>query len=407
MTEPVTTRASFPDGFSWGTATAAHQIEGGNWNNDWWRHEHQPGTLCAEPSGDACDSYHRWAEDADLVASLGFTDYRFSVEWSRVEPAPGEWSVAALDHYRRICDGLTARGVNPVVTLHHFTTPRWLADLGGWESADTVERFATFCEKVAVALGDVMTRACTINEPNVVAFYGWSFGVFPPGKRDPDLADRVTRTFIDAHRAAVEAIRTAAPGVPVGLTLSMSDWAAVGDGDDRTRAEAKLARYREFMEDRFLAATEGDDFIGVQAYSRARVGPDGVLRTGEEGVPMLPMGYELWPQALEATLRRAWEVTGGRVPLLVTENGIGTDDDDQRISYVERALEGVLRAIADGVDVRGYTYWSLLDNFEWVFGYRPKFGLVSVDRTTFERTPKPSAAWLGEIARAGTLPGDA
>jgi beta-glucosidase len=202
--------------------------------------------------------------------------------------------------------------------------------------------------------------------------------------------------FIDAHRKGVDAIRSATSGVPVGITVAMSDYQAVDGG------ESKRDQIRRRMEDEFLEATAGDDFIGVQAYSRTRVGPDGGIRN-EEGMAELPMGYEFYPQALEATLRRAWDVTKGEVPLFVTENGIGTDDDDQRIDYVRQALEGVQRAIADGIDARGYTYWSLLDNFEWAFGYRPRFGLVSVDRATFSRTPKPSARWLGDIARANAL----
>jgi beta-glucosidase len=152
----------------------------------------------------------------------------------------------------------------------------------------------------------------------------------------------------------------------------------------------------------FLDATEGDDFLGVQTYSRMRIGPDGMLGP-EDGVPVLPMGYEYWPEALEACLRRAWDYTGGRVPLLVTENGIGTADDDQRVAYVRGALEGVLGCLADGIDVRGYTYWSLLDNFEWAFGYRPRFGLVAVDRETFTRTPKPSADWYAAVVRSNAL----
>jgi beta-glucosidase len=219
---------------------------------------------------------------------------------------------------------------------------------------------------------------------------------------DVELRRKVNGIFCDAHRKAVEAIRRAAPGIPVGLTLSMSDYQAVGG----PAAEARRDRIRYRMEDEFLEATEGDDFVGVQTYSRDRVGPDGVLGP-EAGVDTLPMGYEFWPEALEATIRRAWDQTSGEIPIVVTENGIGTDDDEQRIRYVRRALEGVLAAIADGIDVRGYTYWSLLDNFEWAFGYGPRFGLVEVDRTTFERRPKPSAAWLGAIARANALPDSA
>ena len=387
---------TFPDGFVWGTATAAHQIEGGNWNNDWWAWEHAPGSPCAEPSGDACDSWHRWDRDVALVADLGLGSYRFSVEWSRIEPEPGEWSHAAVAHYRRLCEALLARGIEPTVTFHHFTTPRWVAARGGWEEPATAELFAAFCGRLAGELGDVVRRACTINEPNIVATVGWLLGLFPPGKINAALRARVNEVFVDAHRRAVDAIRSAAPGLPVGLTLSMTEYQAVDGGEEQ------VERMRAEIEDVFLDATAGDDFLGVQTYSRMRLGPGGVLGP-EEGVPVLPMGYEYWPRSLEACLRRAWDRTGGQVPLVVTENGIGTDDDAQRIAYVHEALTGVLRALADGIDVRGYTYWSLLDNFEWAYGYGPRFGLVSVDRMTFERTPKPSAAWYAEVVRRNAL----
>jgi beta-glucosidase len=386
----------FPDGFVWGTATAAHQIEGGNWNSDWWRWEHTAGSGVAEPSGDACDSWHRWAEDADLVAELGLDTYRFSVEWARVEPEEGLVSNAALDHYRRVCEGLLERGVAPTVTFHHFTTPRWVADRGGWESPDTAARFAAYCEVLADRLGDVMARACTINEPNIVSVMGWGLGMFPPGTADMARVPAVNDVFVDAHRRAVDAIRAAAPGMPVGLTLSMSDYVAVDGGEE------EMGRQRALMEDGFLAAAEGDDFIGVQTYSRTRIGPDGHLGP-EPGVPTLALGYEYWPEALGATVRRAWEVLGGRVPVLVTENGIGTHDDRQRLEYLHAALRSLLGAIEEGVEVLGYTCWSLLDNFEWTFGYGPHFGLVEVDRTTFARTPKPSARWLAEVASANAL----
>jgi beta-glucosidase len=387
---------AFPEGFVWGTATAAHQIEGGNWNNDWWAWEHAPGTPCAEPSGDACDSWNRVDEDVAIVADLGLGSYRFSVEWSRIEPEEGEWSHAAVAHYRRQCEALRARGVEPTVTFHHFTTPRWVVAAGGWEDPATADRFAAFSRRLAGELGDVIGRACTINEPNIVATIGWRLGGFPPGKTDADLRLRVNDVFVDAHRKAVDAIRAGAPGVPVGLALSMTDYQAADGGEER------MARMRLEMEDVFLDATDGDDFLGVQTYTRMRLGSRGILGA-EAGVPVLDMGYEFWPRSLEACLRRAWSYTGGRVPLLVTENGIGTTDDDQRIAYVHEALEGVLRALSDGVDVRGYTYWSLLDNFEWAFGYRPRFGLVAVDRATFERTPKPSAAWFASVVRANAL----
>ena len=387
---------TFPEGFRWGTATAAHQIEGGNVNNDWWRWEHTPSSGCKESSGDCCDSWHRWPDDVALLKELGFTDYRFSLEWSRIEPADGEFSNVALDHYARLCEGLLEAGVAPVVTFHHFTTPLWLADQGGWSSDAMPDRFAAYCEQVASRLDGLMARACTINEPSMVATLGHLAGQFPPGARDRDLRHRVNEIFVRAHRQGVDAIRANAAGVPVGITLAMSDYQAVDGG------EAKLEQIRRGMEDVFFDATTGDDFVGVQTYSRTRVGPDGVLGP-EDGVPTLIMGYEYYPESLEATIRRAWEYTRGEVPILVTENGIGTDDDEQRIAYVRAALEGVLACIDDDIDVRGYTYWSLLDNFEWAFGYGPRFGIVDCDRTTFARTPKESARWLGQVAQANAL----
>jgi beta-glucosidase len=395
MSETPLGRA-FPAGFTWGTATAAHQIEGANTNNDWWEFEHTEGSGCAESSGDGCDSWNRWEEDADLVAGLGFDNYRFSVEWSRIEPAEGEFSRAALAHYRRQCQGLRERGVNPVVTFHHFTTPRWLAARGGWEGHVAVDRFARFCDVVARELADVMTRACTINEPNIVATMGWHAGIFPPGKTDKELSYAVGAHLVEGHRAGVDAIRNAAPGVPVGLTLSMTDYQLAPGG------EGQLEHIRRHAEDVFLDGTEGDDFLGVQVYTRMRIGPDGWAGY-EDGVPVLDMGYEFYPQSLGNCLRRASSYTRAALPLIVTENGIGTTDDAQRIDYVRQALQGVLDVIAEGVDVRGYTYWSLLDNFEWAFGYRPRFGLVDVDRATFARNPKPSATWLASIAAANAL----
>lgn len=386
---------NFPDGFVWGTATAAHQIEGGNVNNDWWEFEHDPASGCAEPSGDACDSFNRYPDDIGRVADLGFGAYRFSLEWSRIEPEEGEFSRVALDHYRRVVATCREGGLLPVVTFHHFTHPRWLARAGTWEAPHAPDRFARFCSRCADHFGDLIGMAATFNEPNVVATMGWRHGLFPPRVRDRDRRARVNDALVIAHRKGGEALRSGPGSFSVGLTLSMIDYQLQSGGEEW------LERIRRPSEDVFLEATEGDDFVGVQTYTRTRVGPEGSLGS-EEGVPVTQMGYEFWPEALEATIRRAWEKTG-HLPVYVTENGIGTDDDSARIEYVRRALLGVQRCLDDGIDVRGYFYWSLLDNFEWVLGYRPTFGLVAVDRTTFQRSPKPSASWLGEIARANAL----
>jgi len=386
---------AFPDRFLWGTATAAHQIEGGNVNNDWWQFEHDPASNCAAVSGDACDSFNRYPEDIGLVADLGLSAYRFSLEWSRIEPEEGEFSVVALDHYRRMAALCHERGVTPVVTFHHFTQPRWLAAAGGWEWLHAADRFARYCERATAHLGDLIGMACTINEPNVVSTMGWRLGLFPPRVRDRLRRDVVNQALVTAHRFAVESIRSGPGDAPVGLTLSMTDYQLQPGG------EQWLERLRRPSEDVFLEATAGDDFIGVQTYTRMRVGPEGPL-PGQQGVPTTQMGYEFWPEALEACIRRAVATTGG-LPVYVTENGIGTDDDAARIEYVGRALAGVARCLDDGLDVRGYFYWSLLDNFEWVLGYGPTFGLVAVDRATFERRPKPSAAWLSGVAADNRL----
>ena len=282
------------------------------------------------------------------------------------------------------------------MTFHHFTTPRWVATGGGWERPATADRFARFCERVTRHLGDRIGVACTINEPNMVATGGYLAGVFPPGHRDAEARRTVNDVFVRAHRQATDAIKAVRPDLDVGLTLAMQAPHPVEGGEERAR------RILRNLEDVYLEAVAGDDFLGVQAYSRWRIGPDGVLPLPPDTRTTL-MGWEFYPEALEDTIRRAWAVTDG-TPIVVTENGIATDRDDERVEYVERALAGVLRAVADGIDVRGYTYWSLLDNFEWAEGYRPTFGLVAVDRTTFARTVRPSARWLGEVARANALP---
>jgi beta-glucosidase len=332
-----------------------------------------------------------------LLAELGFNAYRFSIEWARIEPEEGEFSTAQLDHYGRMLECCHEHDITPVVTFHHFTSPRWLAARGGWESASTPESFARYCERTATHLGDLIGIACTINEPNIVAEYGYESGLFAPGVASAAARDRANRNFLLAHQLGRDAIKAAAGAVPVGLTLAMSDYQPVAGGDQM------LDALRARSEDVFLTGTAGDDFIGVQTYSRKRVGPEGV-RAPEEGAELTLMGYEFYPQSLEATIRRAVAIAGD-IPVLVTENGIGTDDDSRRVAYVEQALQGVSSCLDDGIDVKGYIYWSALDNFEWALGYEPTFGLIAVDRTTQERSPKPSARWLGVIAGRGKRPG--
>ena len=385
---------TFPENFLFGAATAAHQIEGGNTNSDWWAFEHDAASGCRDSSGDACDSWHRWDEDLALVQSLGLNSYRFSVEWARVEPAPGEFSNVALDHYRRVVAGCHERGLVPVVTLHHFTIPKWMSDRGGFESPEIAERLGGYTERVAAAIGDGIGLACTINEPNIVALMGYLLGVFPPKVHDRALFEVVSEAMRTSHRAMVDALRAGPGHFPVGLTLSMAEMEAIEGG------ETQLAQALEHLEDRYLRAIGTDDFIGVQCYTRLRFGPDGPVDV-PEGARRTLMGYEFRPEVVEHTVRRAAAVSG--LPVVVTETGISVDDDAQRIEFIDGALRGVASCIADGLDVRGFFYWTLLDNFEWVLGYSQPFGIVGCDRTTFARQPKPSATHLGRIARSREL----
>jgi beta-glucosidase len=388
---------TFPAGFLWGSSTAAHQIEGGNWNSDWWEWEHKPGTPCVEPSGDACDFLHLYEADIAMLAEMGHNAFRFSLEWARIEPEEGEFSNAALNYYARVIDACERRGVAPVVTLHHFTGPRWFAHRGGWERDDSPQLFARYVARVIRTLGERLSWVGTLNEPNIVALAGWLSPNFPPGKQDPRLRHRVNANLVAAHLAAVEEIKAGPGKAKVGLCLSMTAYEAVDGGEER------LAHIRHPMHDVYLEAVRDDasDWIGVQTYTRTLVGPEGVRRP-PPGTELTQMGYEFYPRALGATVREAYAATGK--PVLVTENGIGTEDDSRRIVYIDEALGALHEAISDGVPCLGYLHWSLLDNFEWNSGYRPKFGLVAVDRETFVRTPKPSAAHYSAIIRRNGLP---
>ncbi|MGY1829187.1 glycoside hydrolase family 1 protein [Geodermatophilus sp. SYSU D01180] len=389
------TAASFPEGFLWGAATAAHQVEGGNVNNDHWEMEHAEHSPFAEPSGDACDSYSRWPEDLDLVAGAGLNAYRFSLEWSRIEPEEGEVSRAALDHYRRIVDGCRDRGLAPVVTLVHFTMPRWLSHDGGWTGPKAGDRIARYTETVLPVLADA-EYVCTVNEPNLMAAQPVMGAMAMRGKPIRGLPrpdQEVAEALLGLHARSVDVLRGNV--ARAGMTLVGREHLAEPGGEERMRAE------RAAFEDQFLEAARGDDFVGLQVYTCARFGADGLVAPAP-GLQTLAHGMERRPQALGAAVARAAEVLPG-TPLLVTENGIATADDEDRIAFTRDALTSLAAAIDGGADVRGYVHWSLLDNFEWMLGYRPTFGLVAVDRQTFARTPKPSLAWLGEVARRNGL----
>jgi len=385
----------FPDGFLWGAATAAHQIEGNNLNNDWWQLEHDAADHGVQFSGDAVDSYHRFAEDMALLADNGFNAYRFSLEWSRIEPSPGKVSRAELAHYRRMIETAAGLGLTPVVTLHHFTHPRWFGDAGGWLGPDAVDLFARYVEQ-ACSILDGVDWVCTINEPNVVALNHGALRRVAAGEPypfdalpDPAFGD----ALIAAHRAAAPIVRSST-NAKVGWTVAAQ--ALVPSSG----AEAKHAEVQYQWEDMYLEPARDDDFVGVQSYTSQPVDENGIVPHPEHPDNTL-MGWAYRPDALGIAVRHARDVVG-EVPIVVTENGIAIGDDERRIAYTGEALRHLQDAIADGVDVRGYLHWSLLDNFEWG-RWEPTFGLVAVDRETFERRPKPSLAWLGAIARANAL----
>jgi beta-glucosidase len=395
--------------FLWGAATAAHQVEGNNVNSDLWLIEHLAPSPFAEPSGDACDSWARHFEDIDLVASLGFNAYRFSIEWARIEPEEGAFSLAVLGYYRRLAEACRARGVAPVVTYNHFSLPRWVAARGGWQSDRIVDLFARYCGRVAAALGDLPAVHCTINEANQPVVPWLLRGRAAPAGEDLILAaaaravgsdrfgtygsgDRLRGRdiMIAAHLAGGNAIRSVVPGAQVGVTLALQAIEAAEGG------EALTALIRQESRTIWYDAIRHDEFVGVQSYERVRIGPAGtvpdqgaVIRNGE--------GADVGGDILATTIREVAKATGR--PVIVTEHGVNTTDDTLRCRIIDQGVGDLEAVVSQGNDVRGYFHWSLLDNFEWLRGYGPKFGLCSVDRKSFARTPKPSARYLGEVGR--------
>ena len=405
----------FPPGFRWGVATSGHQTEGGNTNSDTWFLEHVRPSVFREPSGRACNSYELWRQDVDLVAGMGLDTYRFSVEWARVEPEAGRFSDQALEHYEAITGYCLARGIAPVVTYNHFTVPHWFAARGAWLDPEAPALFARYCGLVTEALGDGAAYAVTLNEPDLPRLLTWlhipaearaleratlqaaSEQAGVPRYRAanlvlPEEMDAMAAGMAAGHRAAREAIKSRRPGLPVGLSLAIVDDQVVGDDPsvrDRKRAE---------VYGRWLDLARDDDFIGVQNYERARYDADGEVPP-PPGAPLNQLSSsDIYPLSLAGAVRYAHEATGR--PVLVTEHGLGHRDDTLRAAFIEPALTGLLDVIEDGVPVLGYLHWSLLDNFEWIFGYDVKFGLHEVDRETFVRTPKPSAAVYSAFVRA-------
>jgi beta-glucosidase len=436
-----------PESFVWGVATSAYQIEGavaedGRGPSIWDTFSHVPGKTAGGETGDiACDHYHRLDEDLDALADLGVDAYRFSVAWPRVQPTgSGPVNRKGLDFYRRIGDGLRERGIAPFVTLYHWDLPQALEDLGGWRSRDTAARFAEYAAIVADAIGDTTHSWITLNEPYCSAITSYAEGRHAPGAQEGHGALAAAHHLLLGHGWATAALRQAGPA-PVGITLNMSPAVPVSPDPSDLAAAARQdllvnklftdpvlggvypALAREVFGDitDFSFLRDGDldvisaplDFLGVNYYYRIHVRDVrveepaaqrsayriGVASSTPEHLPKSMLGWPIEPVGLYDTLAGLRERHPELPPVYITENGIADDgrlDDTERIDFIGSHLAAVDRAMADGVDVRGYFYWSMWDNFEWARGYAPRFGLVHVDYATGRRTPKSSYHWLRE-----------
>jgi beta-glucosidase len=456
-------RVVFPEGFLWGVSTSAYQIEGavaddGRGPSVWDTFARQPGTTCRGDTGDvACDSYHRLTEDLDLLSDLGVTGYRFSVSWPRVQPdGRGAVNQAGLDYYQRLVDGLRERNIEPLLTLYHWDLPQPLEDAGGWPRRDTAQRFAEFAAIMGAAVGDRVTRWITLNEPQVVANLGYRLGIHAPGHRDWPAAAATTHHLLLGHGLALEALRSelrSSARIGISLNLTAVRPATPDQAGPAARLEAETNRIflepvlsgrypegdarAELLPPADLIA-DGDlatigapiDFLGVNYYQAPTVGyraasdnarhdeervdghPD-LVRIVPAGTQRSAMGWPIDSSGLYDLLTLLHSRAPG-LPLYITENGMAAEDyvdpdgqvnDQDRIAYLRDHLTVTAQAIADGVNVRGYCCWSLLDNFEWAAGYQKRFGLVFVDYGTQQRIKKASAAFYQQVAKENALPG--
>jgi beta-glucosidase len=423
----------FPQGFLWGTATSAHQVEGNNRNNDWWAFEQRPGAIWKDDrSGLACNWWHNAEDDFDLMAQMGHNTHRLSVEWSRIEPEEGVFDPAAIARYREMLLALHQRGIEPMVTLFHFTSPLWLARQGGWQNPAAVEHFRRFVQRTVEELGDLVRLWCTINEPNVYAALGYLFGEHAPGCRSLEAYFRVLRHLLLAHGVAYRTIHTLDGGAQVGLVKNVQIFEPLHPESRASSLVARLVDYL-FNEVTLLAIQDGRlrfpvspaarthgplvdsvDFVGLDYYSRQRVSlrwPPGSpldLLQPTPGAECSDSGRngaygEIYPAGIYQALQRTARL--GK-PLYVTENGLPDDDDDQRPRFLLSHLAQVQRAIASGIDVRGYYHWSFVDNFEWAEGWSLRFGLVALNPQTQERAPRRSAELFSAIIQANAITDD-
>jgi beta-glucosidase len=402
----------FPDKFLWGAATSAHQVEGDNNNNDWWKWEQHGGGL--EPSGAACMHYQLYRQDFDLVQSLGHNCHRLSIEWSRIQPRPGEFSTEALAHYKDVIRALRQRHIEPVVTLHHFTNPQWFADQGGWAGPNAVDLFCAYVDKVVNELSEDVTYWVTINEPLIYLFFSFIAGDWPPNQRSLLLAGRVRKNLIRGHIRAYRLIHAIYAKQKknrplVSIAHHMPIYLACTDRiRDRFSVWARNRLVNRNMLDIFIKA-RALDYIGVNYYSRTLVHTDGwsaqeiMFKSCAHHDDVLvknSMGWEVYPEGIYKSLMILRRY---KMPIFILENGICTDDDRLRWEYIKQHIAQVHKAIQQGVEVIGYTYWSLMDNYEWDKGFVPRFGLIGIDYKTGARIVRPSARNYATVCTTNRL----
>jgi len=418
----------FPAGFLWGTATSAHQVEGANRANDWSQWEQESGRILeGHQAGAACDWWGgRWREDFDRAAADGHNAHRLSIEWSRVEPSPGVWDQTALDQYREMLTGALARGLTPMVTLHHFTNPIWVMDAGGWRNPRIVEWFERYVLRVVEFLGDLVSLWVTINEPNFYLFAGYVDGSFPPGEKSLRATHYVAAHLLRAHAAAYHVIHSAAPDARVGMAHHYRSFKPARQGSFLDARAAKL-RSRLFngvfpkalcsgnlsilTRQSIPEAAGTQDFFGLNYYTRELsrwdlLHPSSLLRQGEfeEGAEVSPTGF------IANQPKGFWEALvwahSYRLPIYITENGLEDEDDILRPTYLAEHVHQAWRAANMCWKVRGYFHWSLVDNFEWERGWTQRFGLYALDRETQMRKARSSARFYAEICQANGLSTD-
>jgi beta-glucosidase len=402
---------SFPEGFLWGSSTSSHQVEGDNTNNDWCEWEKVPGhILDGSISGAADEEYVRYEQDFDLAEGFHQNAHRLSLEWSRIEPEEGRWDLNEVLHYRQVLESLQRRGMSTMVTLWHFTLPKWFAAKGGWEAPDAVRLFRRYVEFVARELGDVTDYWITINEPNVYLSQSYVIGVWPPGAKSALRFLRVYRRLALAHRAAYRSLHRVLDGrgstVWVGIAQNVITF-------EPYRQESLVDMLFIWFADRlfnhqfYLWTGRCHDYIGINYYFhyRIKVLPNKVAQffyeVHTENRTLSDLGWEINPRGI---FQAIMGMTRYKKPIFITEHGVANADDSKRPRLIVGALTEVYHAIRAGVDIRGYFHWSLVDNFEWEKGYVGRFGLIAVDFGTQKRTPRRSAYIYDEICAANGIP---